>query len=103
MKNILFIIIGLIIGAGLVWGIMFDQRKSENKESLNGPISYNCELSGGKFLNGACVCANVSPQLPIAYDQATGFCQSDAGGPAGNAFYSSIGLPYGDYDYFNSI
>lgn len=69
-----------------------------------GAVKYNCELSGGTFENGACVCSLEGPESQEEmYDESTGFCQSAIGGPAGDAFAASIGLPYGEYGYWNDI
>lgn len=69
-----------------------------------GAVKYNCELSGGTFENGACACFLESFQTQEEmYDASTGFCQSSFGGPAGDAFAASVGLPHGSYEYWNRI
>ena len=80
-------------------------NKSTTVSSMNeGAAKYNCELSSGSFKNGACKCQIGEGQTQkMMYDKTTGFCQSDIGGPAGNAFPASIGLPYGDYSFYNDI
>ena len=71
---------------------------------LSGPIKYNCELSGGTYTNGACVCPLESIQTQEdMYDTTTGFCQTTFGGPGGAAFAASIGLPHGSYSFYNEI
>ncbi|MFA6132350.1 MAG: hypothetical protein WC702_04830 [Patescibacteria group bacterium] len=103
MKNIIFIIIGVIIGVGALF-FFGPTTQQEEQTQLTGPISYNCELSGGAFTNGECVCPIASFQTQDEmYDKETGFCQSDVGGPAGDAFNASIGLPWGEYSYWNQI
>lgn len=82
------------------------QESTTVAESLTGPIRYNCELSGGTFKDDHCSCSieeNLGQTQESMYDKNTGFCQSTIGGPAGNAFNASIGLPYGDYNYWTGI
>lgn len=79
-------------------------RPNEGADGLTGPIRYNCELSGGSFTNGHCICPTEGMQTQTdMYDTSTGFCQSSAGGPIGDAFNASIGLPYGDYSHWMQI
>lgn len=79
-------------------------RTSPPKPILTGPVQYNCELSGGTFKDDRCTCSIEDFQTQeMMYDKNTGFCQSTIGGPAGNAFNASIGLPYGDYSYWTGI
>lgn len=67
-------------------------------------VQYNCELSGGVFDKGECACPLESFQThDEMYDETTGFCQSSMGGPAGDAFYASVGLPHGEYFHWNGI
>jgi hypothetical protein len=102
MKNIIFVIVGLLIGAGAVW--LATSQQMVEKKQLTGPIQYNCELSAGSFKNGACECPIGEGQTQdMMYDKNTGFCQSDIGGPSGDAFPASIGLPYGDYGFYQDI
>ncbi len=71
-----------------------------------GPIRYNCELSGGSFENDRCTCLieeELGQTQELMYDKETGFCQSTHGGPAGDAFNASIGLPHGGYGYWTQI
>lgn len=79
--------------------------KSTAKNEFAGVAKYNCEKSGGKFLDNNCKCNwdETADQSINNYDKSTGYCQSDIGGPAGDAFAASIGLPYGDYSFYNSI
>lgn len=76
-------------------------------DPLIGAARYNCELSAGIFENGRCICPideGVSGQTQeTQYDKNTGFCQSTIGGPIGDAFNASSGLPYGEYDYWTGI
>lgn len=69
-------------------------------------IKHNCELSGGSFANNVCTCVieeeNGQTQ-EMMYDKSTGYCQSTHGGPAGDAFNASIGLPYGGYSHWSQI
>ena len=70
----------------------------------SGAVEYNCALSGGTVEEGVCVCPIGDFQTQDQmYDQTTGFCQSDIGGPASNAFSASVGLPWGAYDFWYSI
>lgn len=71
-----------------------------------GVIAYNCEKSGGSFDNNRCVCpieAELGQTQESMYDKNTGYCQTTFGGPGGEAFNTSIGLPAGDYGYYNEI
>jgi len=88
-----------------------------------GVVKYNCEKSGGSFSNNSCVCPAEEEMKEIndynckntdtclseeqvrelAYDKTTGFCQTTFGGPGEDAFAASIGLPYGDYSFYNDI
>lgn len=103
MKKLLTLLVGAAIGAAIVYyGVM---PKTSTETSLaTGAIEYNCELSGGTFKNDSCSCLLESGQTQaLMYDDKTGFCQSSMGGPAGDAFNASIGLPYGDYGYYQNI
>lgn len=100
-----------------------EQPENITISSTEGAVKYNCELSGGSFSNNNCTCLeeesfreinkyncentgtclNEQEVKDLVYDKNTGFCQTMQGGPAGDAFYSSIGLPYGDYDYYQEI
>lgn len=97
------LIIGILIGAVVVGGIWLVQNRTMPTESA---VSYNCELSGGEFKNGECNCPNeelfVQASEPV-YDKSTGFCQSAQGGPAGDAFNASVGLPYNDFSFYTSV
>ena len=63
---------------------------------LIGPVEYNCELSGGVMVDNECECS-------VAYDESTGFCQSEIGGPAGDAWPASTGLPYGNFEFWTQL
>lgn len=83
-----------------------DAAVQKNNSISLGPIQFTCELSGGSFSDGNCVCPleeGIGQTQDMMYDENTGFCQSTIGGPAGDAFAASIGLPYGDYAYYNEI
>ena len=76
----------------------------KNKSDLLGAAQYNCELSGGSFANETCVCPNTDFYTgEYLFDDKTGYCLSEIGGPVGDAFFASIGLPYGYYSYWNNI
>lgn len=102
MKRILTLLVGIAIGAAIVYyGLML--KTSTVTSSATGAIEYNCKLSGGTFKKGNCSCPE-EQQLNIdMYDENTGFCQSAIGGPAGDAFNASIGLPYDSYSYYLDI
>lgn len=69
-----------------------------------GAIKYNCELSGGIFKDNHCICSIEDFQTQeMMYDKNTGFCQSTHGGPAGDAFFASSGLPFGYYSFWMGI
>ncbi len=77
-----------------------------NQEDWSSIVAYNCELSDGEFTNNTCSCpyeAELGQNSKTKYDLSTGFCSSDIGGPAGDAFNASIGLPYGSYDFWTDI
>ena len=97
--------------------------ESTNTNEFTGVVEYNCEKSSGSFSNNVCVCPSEEEMQEInkyncentdtclsedevrdlAYDKTTGFCQTTYGGPGGDAFAASIGLPYGDYGFFMDI
>jgi len=67
-------------------------------------IRYNCELSGGSFNNNVCECPLEEGQTQEEmYNTSTGYCQSSMGGPAGDAFAASVGLPRGDFAFWTQI
>lgn len=104
MKYIGFLIVGGIIGASAVFVIQSSTSKQQDQAQLTGPVRYNCELSGGAFKNGDCSCPLEPNQTQEeTYDESTGFCQASIGGPGGSAFQASIGLPWGDYGYYQGI
>ncbi|MDQ5952423.1 MAG: hypothetical protein QG626_551 [Patescibacteria group bacterium] len=103
MKNPVILIIGAAIGAAIVYFGFAPTTPTENS-LMTGPIQYNCELSGGKFKDASCTCPVGDPNTQAdMYDKRTGFCQSEIGGPTGDAFQASLGLPYGDYGYYQNI
>lgn len=82
------------------------QEQKINEPEVTGVVKYNCEKSGGSFTNKNCVCpieAELGQTQEMMYDKNTGYCQTTAGGPGGDAFAASIGLPYGAYGYFMNI
>ena len=86
-----------------------NQKKSASTAQSNeweGLIKYNCEFSGGSFTNGTCKCLlekDISQTQEDMYDKNTGYCQTTHGGPGGDAFASSVGLPWGDFSFWNHI
>ena len=97
----------LLVGIFFVIASLIRKEKQLSTHPLTGPIRYNCELSGGTFQGDQCICPldeGVPGQTQeLMYDKDTGFCQSTNGGPAGDAFNASIGLPYGEYDFWTPI
>lgn len=79
--------------------------EAEIKSSIPlGAIKYNCELSLGTFKDGRCECIlEMAQTQEEMYDEQTGYCQSTQGGPAGDAFNASIGLPFADYSFWSGI
>lgn len=80
--------------------------ESPVKNEFAGAVKYNCEKSGGSFNGNSCVCPiseEIGQTQESMYDESTGYCQSDIGGPASDAFPASVGLPYGDYAFYNNI
>jgi len=98
------LLIGIILGAGLMYVGLQQEKSRDSSTALEGPVKYNCELSDGTFKDGKCVCQIESFQnQEEMYDKNTGFCESTHGGPAGNAWNASVGLPYGQFDHWFSI
>ncbi len=78
--------------------------KIETSDEWNELIAYNCELSGGTFSNNSCSCPLEGEQTQEEmYDKSTGYCQSSMGGPAGDAYAVSVGLPWGNYSFWTEI
>ena len=122
-KIILVAIVAALIGSGGTYLWQANQSPIappvDTQEELNEPetrteftstnefagvAKYNCEKSGGSFSNNSCTCPlELNQTQEIMYDKSTGYCQSSIGGPAGDAFAASIGLPYGDYGFFMDI
>ncbi len=78
----------------------------DSTNKFAGVVKYNCEKSGGSFTNNSCVCpieAELGQTQEMMYDINTGYCQTTTGGPGGDAFAASVGLPYGDYGFFMDI
>lgn len=104
MKNFLILLIGAAIGTAIVYFGFMPHTPAAGTSLITGPIEYNCKLSGGTFKDGKCTCSIEEMQTQEEmYDKKTGFCQSTIGGPAGNAFQASVGLPYGDFGYYQNI
>lgn len=127
-KIILVALVAAILGGALVyfWQEMTQEQlptATVQEQELNEPesrpaivvteseesewtelVQYNCELSDGTFDNNVCTCPLEGEQTQEdMYDESTGYCQSSMGGPAGDAFSASIGLPWGPYAFFMGI
>lgn len=64
-----------------IWDPAFWMSEAEAR------VSVACTLSAGTYANGSCACVlEVDQTQEEMYDEATGFCQSSIGGPAGEAF-----------------
>lgn len=104
---VLIAIVLIISGTWFAFTLMQSQQTPQDTPaSLTGPIRYNCELSAGTFQSGRCICpveAELGQTQETQYDKSTGFCQSTIGGPAGDAAYTSSGLPHGDYSFWTGI
>jgi hypothetical protein len=112
-KTIVFIIVAVIIIGGGFWWWQTSSNMPENSNQT--PVSanqweelleYNCELSGGSFSDHSCKCPieeEIGQTQEMMYDKSTGYCQTTHGGPGGDAFAASVGLPYGDYAFYNNI
>lgn len=81
--------------------------ESTTTNEFTGAAKYNCKKSGGSFsANNSCVCPieeGLGQTQEMMYDEKTGYCQTTFGGPGGDAFAASVGLPYGDYAFYNEI
>lgn len=99
--------LGLMIGSNSRTAVTNSQAPIEIKTESPiplGAIKYNCELSAGTFKDSRCECELEAEQTQEEmYDEQTGFCQSSHGGPAGNAFFTSSGLPSGYYSFWTGI
>lgn len=101
---VLLLVLVVVVGFVKLSDAVDSEAVSVTELSEQGAVRYNCELSGGTFENGSCVCSISEGQTQEdMYDKTTGFCQSDIGGSAGDAFFASVGLPYGDYGFWYSI
>jgi hypothetical protein len=101
MKKLLTLLVGAAIGAAIVY---YGVTPKTETSLATGAVEYNCELSSGTFSNGSCSCSIEEGQTQAEmYDKNTGFCQSTHGGPTGDAFQASKGLPYGEYGYYQNI
>jgi hypothetical protein len=103
---VLLIVLGITaLGTTLTWNAT--QRDTEDSVQLTGPIRYNCELSAGTFNDGRCNCPAEEEYVETgggsAYDKKTGYCQTAHGGPSGDAFNASVGLPWGDFSFWIGI
>ncbi len=84
----------------------FEILSNEKRSELLGPISYNCKLSSGEFVDSVCVCPieeHLGQTQEMVYDESTGFCQTTAGGPGGGAFAATVGLPGGAFVFWTTI
>lgn len=104
------LLVGAAVGASVVLILFNMMRPSassmEIAQIMTGPIKYNCEQSNGTFENGTCSCPleiELGQTQDIMFDSATGFCQTTSGGPGGVAAAASMGVPYGDYSFWNDI
>lgn len=96
-KTIIISLIVLIIALGA-----YTFNLSKNTKLAFGAAQYNCELSDGIFTGQRCQCPieeELGQTQKSMYDQETGFCQTTFGGPGGDAFMASVGLPFGDYQF----
>jgi hypothetical protein len=69
-------------------------------------IQSQCELSGGTFADNSCECPieeDLGQTQESMYDKSTGYCQNTVGGPGGDAFAASVGLPHGNYSFWTKI
>lgn len=106
-KMMLVAIAAALIGGGSVYFWTSNEAIQEPvTNEFAGVVKYNCEKSGGSFNGNSCVCPiseEIGQTQELMYDESTGYCQSDIGGPASDAFPASVGLPYGDYAFYNDI
>ncbi len=126
-KIILTTIISALLAGGSVYLWQNDKNNTESlpapnqKEKLNEPkttakdvmsneweelIKRNCEFSDGSFSNGSCKCPieeSLGQTQELMYDKNTGYCQTTHGGPGGDAFAASVGLPWGDFSFWIKI
>lgn len=125
-KMVLVAVIAALIGGGGVYFWETDESQespsvSVQEQELNEPetvteftpsnewnelIRYNCELSGGSFSDNSCVCPieeEIGQTQEEMYDKSTGYCQSSMGGPGGDAFAASVGLPWDKYSFWTDI
>jgi len=104
-KMILLAFVVALLTGSVVY--LWQHNKSSVSPSSNDYgqiIKYNCEKSGGSFSDSKCECPLEKGQTQeIMYDKSTGYCQSTNGGPAGDAFNASVGLPYGDFAFWSEI
>ncbi len=73
---------------------------------LSKLIKHNCELSGGTFSENGCECPieeDLGQTQEEMYNKKTGYCRTTHGGPGGEAFKASVGMPYGDYSFWENI
>ena len=105
-KTLLYSLIGILIGAGITYTVMNTDSPSEQATLGSSLIQRNCELSDGKFINNRCECPFDEENNQTAdqmYNKSSGYCISDIGDPAGDAFYASAGLPYGPNEFWRPI
>lgn len=112
MKSVLLFLLGALVG-GLAVSFVAVSRVEvvpvspepvATTTDAPGAVRYNCELSGGIVENGSCVCPlELNQTQEMMYDASKGFCQTTFGGPGGDAFRASVGLPRGHYGFWNDI
>jgi hypothetical protein len=106
------VIAALIGGTGTFFVLGMDKNQVENtilmanESKFVGAGEYNCKKSGGTFNDENCTCPiaeEIGQTQETIYDKKTGYCQTDVGGPGGDAFAASVGLPYGNYQFIMNI
>jgi len=107
-KTVFIAIVAALMGAGITYALQVKEAPmaSELPEKFAGVVKYNCEKSAGVFENNTCICPleeGLGQTQELMYDKSTGYCQTTYGGPAGEAFSASVGLPYGDYSFYGDI
>jgi hypothetical protein len=102
-KLLIVILITALIAGGGVYFWQSDQSSTSDEWATL--IQYNCELSNGSFVDGSCECT-FDPEWQTQeemYDKSTGYCQTDHGGPGGDALAASVGMAHGSYAFWSDI
>lgn len=100
-KTAFIALVAAFVGAGITYALQVKEAPmaSELPEKFAGVVKYNCEKSAGVFENNTCICPvggeDSGLTQEMMYDKSTGYCQTEVGGPAGDAFNASVGLPDG--------